>query len=316
MTTLFFSEIGSPLGTKFPRNFPNMRTDCSWAVAINAPVFSFNSSNFSGDLGIMIVPKKNPQSAFEFFERNRVKCKYWSVMQEGHNIGWQDYSVPDQIQYVKLLNEVDLIFCHNGMDKRYFDGLIPNKNVAVLSSLMISDAIPDEAMKVPQNRNNCLINGNWTSWYSAQDSFFVAQEFGCEIFAPSMGRKQEYEDYIEDITYFPYMNWSQWMIEVNEMKYGVNLMRTFAAGTFSLNLAHCGIPCIGWDYLDTQRVCFPNLSIPVGDMVSARFVAKLLKNDVDFYNECATTAQQNYWKYFSETKFVQDFLENTKHLHI
>jgi len=40
-------------------------------------------------------------------------------------------------------------------------------------------------------------------------------------------------------------------------------MLTIAAGTFSLNCAYFGIPCIGNEKVDTQRLCFPELSVDV-----------------------------------------------------
>lgn len=324
MKIAFFSEIGSNIGTDFPRTFENMRTDVSWAVSLKAPVLSLESalkynSKFQPrssdgttfDLGIIIVPKKNPERAFKCFEKERSQCHKWASMQESNNSYWQNGSISEQIDYITFLSNCDIIFCHNERDKLYYEGLLPGKRVEVLPSLMIEDAMPNQITQ-PEHRSGCMIGGNWTEWYSGQDSFFIAQEFGEQIYAPSMGRKQEEEDRLEDIKYLPYMNWQQWISELSKRRYAVHLMRTYAAGTFSLNCAKLGIPCIGWDYMDTQKKCFPELSFKEGDMVAARKAAKHLKENKVFYNYCSAYAKKAYEDNFSEKVFLERFNSNFK----
>jgi hypothetical protein len=89
------------------------------------------------------------------------------------------------------------------------------------------------------------------------------------------------------------------MKELSTFKYAVHLMRTVAAGTFSLNCAYFGIPCIGNTNVDTQWLCHPELSIDVSDIRYAKALALSLKNNPDFYNECSESAKQNYKKYYS-----------------
>jgi hypothetical protein len=59
-----------------------MRTDVAWSVALEAPIYNFDAVNFECVLGIIIVPKKNPEKAFNFHRQNIYKCKKWAVMQE------------------------------------------------------------------------------------------------------------------------------------------------------------------------------------------------------------------------------------------
>ena len=93
-------------------------------------------------------------------------------------------------------------------------------------------------------------------------------------------------------------------------------MRTFAAGTFALNCARLGIPCIGWGNsnpdapaqgCDTQRILFPELTVPIGDMNSAQRVAQSLKKDDVFYNHVSAYAKHMYEKEFSEAVFLERF---------
>ena len=300
----FFSE--NSFNGKVPRENAG-RTDTSWMSALDATHHPLSEVvHPSYDLGIIIVPKNNPQRAFTFLEENRDRCKVWATMQEANQTYWQNGSVHEQIMYINFLHDCDMIFCHNDRDKKYYTGLIPGKRVEVLPSLMIEDSMPNTLTRA-ENRSGSMIGGNWTEWYSGQDSFFIAQELKEQVYAPSMGRKHFDEDNIEDIEYLPYMNWQQWMSELSKRKYGVHLMRTYAAGTFALNCARLGIPCIGWDFMDTQRLCFPELSFQEGDMVSARRAAAHLRDNRIFYDHCSAYAQKVYKDLFSEKMFLETF---------
>ena len=101
------------------------------------------------------------------------------------------------------------------------------------------------------------MGGNFTSWYSGLDSYLIAHAVNEPITNASMGRKQEEEDMIPDITYLPYMSWREWIDECGKYKVGIHMMRTHAAGTFSMNLAYHGTPCIGYEGLDTQDLLHP-----------------------------------------------------------
>ena len=150
-------------------------------------------------------------------------------------------------------------------------------------------------------RDGVIIGGNFVNWYGGFDSYIVAQEITDNIYAPSMGRKQPGEE--ELVTHLPYMSWKQWMHKLNEFEIGIHLMRTHAAGTFALNCAYLGIPCIGYKGLDTQEICHPDTTIEIGDLKSAKDIAKNLRNDEEFYVYCANNCKINYSKHFTEKTF-------------
>jgi hypothetical protein len=75
-------------------------------------------------------------------------------------------------------------------------------------------------------------------------------------------------------------------------------MPTVAAGTFSLNCAYFGIPCIGNKKLDTQKLCHPELSVDVEDIDMARQLAYKLNTDSEFFMHCSKIAKENYTKYY------------------
>jgi len=300
MSIAFFTEMG--FEGKIPRNHPNMRTEFAWMCALNADHYNYKSiPNKEYDLGIIIIPKKNPN-----FDINTLKncCNKIAVMQEGPHWYFQDYSLDKQIWYYNTLTSADIIFTHNKIDKKYYEGLTNHKDVRVMRSLMIEDSI-GELNKV--ERKGVLIGGNFVNWYGGFDSYIVASEHYDPdyISAPSMGRKQSGEEQL--INHLPYLSWKDWIHELNNFKIGVHLMRTHAAGTFALNCAYLGIPCIGYEGLDTQEICHPDLTVKVGHLDEAKEILGKLKNNSYLYKECSSTAKQNYKKYYHENIFNSTF---------
>ena len=152
---------------------------------------------------------------------------------------------------------------------------------------------------VPSKEDKVLIGGNFARWYNGFQSYLIASEFRVPVWTQESHAKREYEDQVPNLNHFPRLLWNQWMEEVSKFKYAVHLMPTIAAGTFSLNCAYFGIPCIGNEKVDTQRICHPNLSVDVDDVEKARTLAKRLKEDQRFYKECSETAKANYQKYYN-----------------
>jgi len=167
---------------------------------------------------------------------------------------------------------------------------------------MITDEIKPTTK--PEDRSGVLIGGNMVRWYGGFDSYIVAQEFETDIFAPSMGRKIEREDEM-DINHFPYMTWVEWMNNLCQFKYGVHLMPTHAAGTFALNCAFHGIPCIGYVGLDIPEELHPYLTVADGDMEQAKEYAREVRDDEEFYSMCSKTSREYYERsLYNEKNFV------------
>ena len=299
MRIAFFTEMG--FSGKISRTHDNMRTEFAWMCALNADHYPIGITPIEDyDLGIVIIPKKNPNFDIDNLKVNG--CKQVAVMQEGPNWYWQDYPLEQQIWYFNTLMAADIIFTHNKLDRKYYKGLTNHPDVRVLSSLMIEDAIGE----LPAvERNGVIIGGNFVSWYGGFDSFMIAKELDDTIYAPSMGRKQANEEQL--LTHLPYMNWKEWIHKLNSFKFGVHLMRTHAAGTFALNCAYLGIPCIGYAGLDTQERLHPDLTVDLGDLETARKLAIRLRDDVDFYNHCSATCKTLYTQQYTETIFIKKF---------
>ena len=223
-------------------------------------------------------------------------------MQEGPSWIFQDMPLHHQIWHYNILASVDGILTENETDIPYYSGINPNVPVHDIPSLMIEDNISN----LPNvQRNDTIIGGTFCRWYGGFDSYLVANKFDTPICAPSMGRKKPVEDSIENLTFLPYMTWTQWIKKLNDFKYAVHLMPTYAAGTFSMNCAFLGIPCIGYEAVDTQRNLHKELSVSSGDLRTAMDLAIKLKNDIEFYNYCSIQCKERYNVYHSEAKFLK-----------
>ena len=301
MEIAFFTE-GNWQGN-IPRHHPNMRTEMAWMCTMNADHYNINDEpNQQYDLGIVIIPKNNPE-----FEPSRLKqyCTQLASMQEGPHWYFQDYTLDRQIWFYNTLMEMDFLFVHNKIDKKYFGGLT-NKECKIMPSLMIEDSLNELPT---EDRSGVMIGGNFCHWYGGFDSYMVTQPFGEKVFIPSMGRKIEGEEQMDNLHHLPYMNWTQWIYELNKRKYGIHLMRTHAAGTFALNCAYLGIPCIGYKGLDTQEVCHPECTIELGNIIQAKQIAEKLKKDKEFYLHCSNKAKEKYKTFYHENKFNHSFKE-------
>ena len=293
---------------------PNMRNDVStkWLLgAEHYPIFqlpqvlqNFGENHF--DFGIVTLPKTNVDKLMTFDMMGDLKklCRKTISMQEGPHWYFQDYNMEQQIWWYNSLTEFDMLFAHNHKDVNYYKG-ITNKPVHKMPTLMLAERLGI----VPRNEwsNSVIIGGNMVRWYGGFDSMIVARELEMPISAPSMGRKIDREDEM-DIQHLPYMTWIDWMNSLSQYHVGVHMMPTHAAGTFTLNCAFHGIPCIGYKGLDTQEDLHPLLSVDDGDMNGAIKLAKKLKDD-KFYDECSIMCRENYKKSMYTEKKCSDYLE-------
>jgi len=103
------------------------------------------------------------------------------------------------------------------------------------------------------------------------------------------------------------MGWLQWMQTLDQFKFAIHLNPNTIGGTFSLNCAYLGIPCIGNKNSTPQELCFPNLSVEPADLGTAKQLLHLLKNDENFYNEQSVIARERYTELFHEDAFLQNW---------
>jgi len=321
MKVAFLTEMG--FEGVIPNTHPNARTEFAWMNALDAvhyPLANYKSvSDF--DVVFIIFPKGklflsaegskitdglNPASNYlqepivDILKSVNKKVYY---IQEGPHWWWNDYEIIDQIQFYNFLAKTDGIFAHNESDINYYKGLFPSKKVEVIRTLMIENLIRGISS---QPEDKVLIGGNFARWYGGFESYMVATEFGVPIWGQESHAKRSNEGAMEDLNHFDRMVWIDWMKEVSKFKYAVHLMPTVAAGTFSLNCAYFGIPVIGNVKVDTQKTLHPLTSVDVDDVKGARELAKKLKENKDFYNQCSKLARQQYESYYTKKTWLTE----------
>lgn len=324
MKIAFLTEMN--FSGKIPDNHPNMRTEFAWMKALDATHFPITKyEDVSGhDLVCIIWPKglantnsegisidkidKNDTfrkvSVLPILETLKKFNKKIAYVQEGPVWFSNDYELDMQFTHHNIITESDVIFCHNEFDKKWYRGLFNNKKIIVLPTLMITKNI--ENLKwAPTNK--VIIGGNFCRWYGGFQSYLISDMFdNCEKWTITSHAKRNGEDQIDNLHHAQRMMWNDWMKFLSEFKYAIHLMPTVAAGTFSLNCAYFGIPCIGNEKVDTQRICFPELSVDVENLSLAREKASILSVDIDFYNECSYNARKNL-ENFSIENFLKHF---------
>ena len=314
MNITFLTEMN--FEGKIPSTHPNMRTEFAWMNALDANhscIHNFqNIKNqdhvfiiipkgevFLNAVGVKLSDKINPISKLlelnivPTLKSNNNKVHY---IQEGPSWLFNDYEISDQINFYNTLSECDSIFAHNECDTKFYKGLFPSKQINIIPTLLIEDLIKDI---IPKTEDKVIVGGNFARWYGGFQGYIVANEFDMPIWTQDSHARRENERDIADLNHLPRLTWIEWMNTLSTFKYAIHLMPTVAAGTFSLNCAYFGIPCIGNKKVDTQRVCHPDLSIDVDNVEKARILAKRLKEDNDFYKECSETAKANYQKYYN-----------------
>tara|TARA_R110001592_G_scaffold81968_1_gene242991 strand:- start:71 stop:1051 length:981 start_codon:yes stop_codon:yes gene_type:complete len=305
---------------KIPSTHPNMRTEFAWMNALEATHSSIykyaNIKNqdhifiiipkgevFLNSVGVKLSEKINPISkllSLDFVKTLKSNNKKVHYIQEGPSWLFNDYEIIDQFNFYNILSDCDSIFSHNEYDIKFYKGLFPKKQINSIPTLLIEDLLEKIT---PKPEDKVIIGGNFARWYGGFQGYLISEEFKCKKWTQESHAKRLNECDISDLNHLPRLTWIDWMNVLSTFKYAVHLMPTVAAGTFSLNCAYFGIPCIGNEKLDTQKICHPTLSVDVENVEEARILAKRLKSDKDFYKECSEVSKVNYHKYYTKEHF-------------
>jgi hypothetical protein len=301
----FISEL--PFNGKVGRNHPHMRTEFAQFCALEADHYCYTNISMMGsyDHIILFISKSdairnwllNSPDLVSGLRKNGDKIWF---MQESTAQIYHKFELQHQIRHYNLLQEVDGILTENVTDYSYFKGVVgASKDIHTIPTLIIADNFMK--LRNVRRENKTMIGGNFNEWYAGFDSYLIATEFDNHISVPKM-RNVSSEDQLVEV--LPHISFNEWMKLLSTYKYAVHLMPNITAGTFSLNCSFLGIPCIGYSEADTQRLCQPELSVEKYDLEKAQRLAKMLKQDDDFYNECSINAIQNHDKYFGEDVFL------------
>ena len=241
---------------------------------------------------------------------NELKNKFNKVYiyQDGEIGWWNQVDVKLQIWWFNQLSESDGILVPNSTDVSFYEGLFPNQKVKVIRSVMTDKGLDKTKFKPKQNK--AIITGPLTPVYNGFPQTILAHNLDMEIDIPPMGQGSMPKDSWElastlGINYLKYMSWIDWMYNLNQYKIGYMMSAATASGSFALNCAYLGIPCIGDKRADTQSILFPDLAIDTFDNKKALELTLKLKNDKDFYNHCSALSLAKYKEEFNKEKMIQ-----------
>ena len=302
MKIAFITEGG--YSGKISRDNPNMRTDQAWICALDAVHYPINQlPTKHQDVAIVIVPKEKnreylAQIDFPLVQKVKEVADRVYVMQESTHWDWQDEPYPAMVWYYQQLYAADAVLCHNDIDVPYFTG-ITGKQAKVLPTLMITDVVSQAS----EREDKVFVAGNWHTTYRGFDAWVIGSSFELPMVGFKSGKFKAGEEN-NGVNYLPWMVWKDFMYELSKCKYGVQTYQA-SAGQFPLNCAYLGVPCIGYNDINTQRDLFPELSVRRGDVLEARKLASKLQTDKVFYDECSTKAKELYQELYSEEVFLK-----------
>ena len=299
MKSAFLTEMN--FTGKVPKEHPNMRTEFAWMRTLKADHFCIHDYKQvkEYDAVFIIFPKSTVKLnavgsemipihgidrdmsiySSPVVETLKTNNKKVCNVQEGPSWFFNEYDMDIQFHFYNQLAACDILFAHNQLDVNFYKGLFPSKTVDVIPTLMIA---PKSILK-NETENKAIIGGNFARWYGGFQSYMVASIFECPIFVPSSHCKRVGEEQVPNLTHLPWVQWNDWMQQLSTFKYAVNLMPTVAAGTFSMNCAYWGIPCIGNKDVDTQKYLFPSLSVDITNVKLANSCAESLLDQSTYY---------------------------------
>lgn len=310
------SEMG--LIGKMPEDNPNMRVFESQVHAWDAthlPIHKVLNENtkYDGDVAV-VLPKGNMDKEiiswlvnnhFDTFKDLREKFTgkvYW--IQDGEAGYWNQQDVTLQLWWYNNVANCDGIICTNETEISFYSGMFPGKPISVARACMAY--VP--TIDVPRE-DKTIISGPLTREYNGLQQIIVAKRFANEIYIPPMGQERMPQDSWNTadhlgVKYLDYMDWKTWMDQLGTYSYAVNLPGVTGTASFSMNCAWWGIPCIGDNMADTQRICYPKTSVDYNDIRSAVEIADKLKNP-EFYREVAEYASETVRKEFTQERFLE-----------
>lgn len=293
----------------------NLRADISWMKTLDMfhyplPLAVHKLDEIDQfDIVIINYPKEMPLERMEFIKYIVSMLSHAKVglIQHGGHDHFMNWDVATQTMYLDTLQNSDFFVYTNKADEGKYRLLAPAIRLVYVPTDLDKNVVASLASN--KSSNAVFIGGNMTPWYAGTYSLLVAKKFHMPITMPSMGRRQKDEEKLVptlfdgDITYLPYLNWTEWINELSKHKYAVNMMPVAACGSFAVACAALGIPCIGRSHVTAQQVCFPKLCIDE----EFNDIDKIVAYAQEHREEISKYAREQYEKYF-ERQVVKDYV--------
>jgi len=305
----------------FPVNYPNLRvleTQLLYLEAYHLPLQKIitEGKTYKGSLLYNIGKGgfEKPYISDLYHNHHNIvsqlKEKFENVYiyQDGEIGWWNQVDVRLQAWWYNQLIVSDGILVPNSTDVPFYKGIFPNKKIKVIRSVMTDEGLDKTKFKPKEERT--IITGPLTREYNGFSQLLLAHNLDIPVDIPPMGESRMPKDSWEmadnlGVNYLQYMSWAEWMYNLSRYKVGYMMSAATASGSFALNCAYLGIPCIGDKRADTQSILFPDLAVDVFDNEKALELTFKLKNDLDFYIEVSNKAKRLYKQEFTKEKMLK-----------
>lgn len=311
---------------KLPDNYPYMRvleTQLRFLDLDHIPLFHILQSDTKYEGGIMFnIGKGGLDKAYinilyskfnNVVEQLKSKFSKVYIYQDGEIGWWNQTDVKLQVWWYNQLSSSDGILVPNSTDVCFYRGIFKDIPVRVIRSVMTDVGLDNTKFKEKSGRT--IITGPLTREYNGLIQVLLAHNYGLPIDIPPMGQSRMPKDSWEmanniGVRYLPYMSWIEWMYNLNQYELGYMMSTATASGSFALNCAYLGIPCIGDKRADTQSMLFPDLAVNSLDTQTALELTLKLKKDKEFYNSVIKKAKLVLNEEFNKSKMLKVLYEN------
>ena len=305
----------------FPVNYPNLRvleTQLLYLEAYHLPIKKIitEGKTYKGSLLYNIGKGDFEKSYISDLYHNyhnivgllQEKFEGVYIYQDGEIGWWNQVDTRLQAWWYNQLRAASGILVPNSTDVSFYKGLFPDKEIKVIRSVMTDEGLDKTKFKPKENRT--IVTGPLTREYNGFSQLLLAHNLDMPVDIPPMGESRMPKDSWEmapnlGVNYLQYMSWTEWMYNLSRYKVGYMMSAATASGSFALNCAYLGIPCIGDKRADTQSILFPDLAIDVFDNEKALELTFKLKNDLDFYIEVSNKAKRLYKQEFTKEKMLK-----------
>jgi len=305
----------------FPVNYPNLRvleTQLLYLEAYHLPIQKIldEGKTYKGSLMYNIGKGgfEKPYISDLYHNYHNVvsllqeKFEGVYIYQDGEIGWWNQVDTRLQAWWYNQLRASSGILVPNSTDVSFYKGLFPDKEIKVIRSVMTDEGLDKTKFKPKENRT--IVTGPLTREYNGFSQLLLAHNLDMPVDIPPMGESRMPKDSWEmapnlGVNYLQYMSWTEWMYNLSRYKIGYMMSAATASGSFALNCAYLGIPCIGDKRADTQSILFPDLAIDVFDNEKALELTFKLKKDLDFYIEVSNKAKRLYKQEFTKEKMLK-----------
>jgi len=305
----------------FPVNYPNLRvleTQLLYLEAYHLPIQKIitEGKTYKGSLLYNIGKGDFEKSYISDLYHNyhnivgllQEKFEGVYIYQDGEIGWWNQVDTRLQAWWYNQLRAASGILVPNSTDVSFYKGLFPDKEIKVIRSVMTDEGLDKSKFKPKENRT--IVTGPLTREYNGFSQLLLAHNLDMPVDIPPMGESRMPKDSWEmapnlGVNYLQYMTWAEWMYNLSRYKIGYMMSAATASGSFALNCAYLGIPCIGDKRADTQSILFPDLAVDVFDNEKALELTFKLKNDLDFYIEVSNKAKRLYKQEFTKEKMLK-----------